>query len=124
MAQNLSHQSEMHGLSEFHFIRLTAELISKRRGYSRTLSSSSKISAASSPGRKLLFVCRPIGADGSAITSKPKVSISSWRFCRPTHSNSIRSNTYGRIGSSMRCPTSVQGTLWSTLLVAAFWKQA
>jgi len=67
----------MHGLGEFHFIRLTAEFISKRRD-TPELVVFLKISAASSPGRKLLFVCRTIAAAWSPITSTRKVAISSW----------------------------------------------
>jgi|HubBroStandDraft_1064217.scaffolds.fasta_scaffold153942_2 transposase len=79
MTQNLSHQSEMHGLGEFHFIRLTAEFISKRRD-TPELVVFLKISAASSPGRKLLFVCRTIAAAWSPITSTRKVAISQLAF--------------------------------------------
>ena len=41
------------------------------------------------------IVYRPIAAAWSAITSTPKAAISSWSFCRPTHPNSIPSNTCG-----------------------------
>jgi hypothetical protein len=115
----------MHGLGEFHFIRLTAEFISKRRD-TPELVVFLKISAASSPGRKLLFVCRTIAAAWSPITSTRKVAISSWVGVSAVPALELNPVEYlwARIGSSMRCPTSVQGTLWSTLLIAASWKHA
>src|ERR1700685_1807416 len=85
MAQNLSHQSEMLGLSELHFTCLTAELISNGGGDSRTRRLPQK-SAPAAPrpqtpcrlqSHRSRLVPDYVDTEGGDIQL-------GWSFCRPS----------------------------------------
>jgi large repetitive protein len=81
-----------------------------------TIAANATLELAASDSASVTFAASTgtLKLDQPSNTSTPKAAISSWSFCRPMHPNSIPSNTCGRIGSSMRCPTSVQRTLLSS----------